>query len=445
MMKQAQVIIGSGFGDEGKGLATDFYAAQFGDDALVVRFNGGAQAGHTVVTPDGQRHVFSHVGSGSLVGAATYLSRFFVCHPLLFFGECQQLEGLGITPRVYVDRDCPITTPFDVMLNQTLEESRGVNRHGSCGLGFGETLERHRHARFRLIAADLGQPDRVARILRVIRDDYVPQRLKALGLSSIADTAQLTGIIERFVEDCRLFATIVRITDTRILQARFMLIFEGAQGLSLDMNRGVFPYVTRSNTGLKNVTVLAQEAGIDELSVSYVSRWYATRHGAGPLAFEQDALSYAGFKDRTNRPNAWQGSLRLGLLDTDALIAAVQADLADVDTRPVRHEWLITWADQAPENLSFVTNQRIVGGELAELAYGLAAGTGAEAVRFAFGENRDEVTAPEMTPPTAIIGECGAYAARFRGRREYFPVGLTTAIRAVDTSSTSYASPASPG
>ncbi|NJN48156.1 MAG: adenylosuccinate synthetase [Candidatus Competibacteraceae bacterium] len=75
-MKQAQVVIGSGFGDEGKGLATDFYAAHFGKDALVVRFNGGAQAGHTVVTPEGQRHIFSHIGSGSMVGAATYLSRF---------------------------------------------------------------------------------------------------------------------------------------------------------------------------------------------------------------------------------------------------------------------------------------------------------------------------------------------------------------------------------
>jgi len=403
-VKQARVIIGSCFGDEGKGLATDFYANHFGNDALVVRFNGGAQAGHTVVTPEGQRHVFSHIGSGSLAGAATYLSRFFVCHPMFFFDEYQQLDALNITPRVYVDRDCPITTPFDVMLNQKLEESRGVNRHGSCGLGFGETLERHRHARFRLIADDLGQPERVAEILRAIREHYVPQRLKALGLSSIADVAQLPGIIERFMEDSRLFSTIVRITDARILQAGFELIFEGAQGLLLDMDRGRFPYVTRSNTGLKNVATLAQEAGIDELSVSYVSRWYATRHGAGPLPFEQDTMPDEDFKDLTNQPNAWQGSLRLGLLDTDALIAAVRTDLADAGTLPVRQQWLITWADKAPRKLLFAANQQVVEGGLDELAKVLATATGADAVRFAFGESRDKVTeAMTMLPTAAVI------------------------------------------
>ncbi|MEE4378150.1 MAG: adenylosuccinate synthetase [Candidatus Competibacteraceae bacterium] len=403
-MKQAQVIIGSGYGDEGKGLATDFYAAQFGEDALVVRFNGGAQAGHTVATPEGQRQVFSHIGSGSLTGAATYLSRFFVCHPMLFLSEYQQLEALGVTPRVYVDGACPITTPFDVMFNQKLEESRGVNRHGSCGLGFGETLERHQHAAFRLVAADLNRPDCVVRILRAIRDHYVPQRLKALGLPGISDVARLPEIIERFVEDCRIISSIVRITDARILRTRFQLVFEGAQGLLLDMDRGTFPYVTRSNTGLKNVVTLAEEMGINELSVSYVSRWHATRHGAGPLPFELGALPYEDFEDHTNRPNAWQGSLRFGLLDADTLIAAVRADLADAGTRAIRHEWLITWADKAPSDLRFVTLQDVVERDLDELAYCLATGTGAEAVRFAVGENRDKVTeAMTMLPTAAVI------------------------------------------
>ncbi|NJN48157.1 MAG: adenylosuccinate synthetase [Candidatus Competibacteraceae bacterium] len=313
---------------------------------------------------------------------------------MLFFNEYQQLDALGVTPRVYVDSDCPITTPFDVMLNQQLEESRGINRHGSCGLGFGETLERHQHATFRLVAADLGQPDRVARILRAIRDHYVPQRLKTLGLASIAG-ADLLEIIERFMEDCQVFSTLVRITDTRILRAGFKLVFEGAQGLLLDMDRGTFPYVTRSNTGLKNVVALAQEASIAELSVSYVSRWYATRHGAGLLPFELNTLPYEGFEDHTNRPNAWQGSLRLGLLDADTLIAAVRDDLADAGARLTRHEWLITWADKAPSDLRFLTQQDVVARDLDELAYCLATGTGAESVRFAFGERRDEVTAPE--------------------------------------------------
>lgn len=402
-MQQAQVIIGSGFGDEGKGLATDFHAAHHGADALVVRFNGGAQAGHTVVTPDSRRHVFSHFGSGSRVDAATYLSRFFVCHPMLFFAEYQQLDGLGVTPRVYVDRACPVTTPFDVMLNQQVEESRGSHRHGSCGLGFGETLERHQHAPFRLVAADLAYPDRVARILRAIRDRYLPQRLKALGLSRIPKVVWSPQVIERYVEDGRLFSALVRITDGRILRAGFQLVFEGAQGLLLDMDRGAFPYVTRSNTGLKNVATLAREAGIGALAVNYVSRWYATRHGAGRLPHELDTPPCEGFRDLTNQPNPWQGSLRLGLLDTDALIAAVRADLADAGTRRVRHQWLITWADKAPSQVRFISDRRVVKGGLDALAYCLASGTGADAVRFALGERRDAVTAPEIIAPARAV------------------------------------------
>ena len=69
-------IIGANYGDEGKGLLTDYYAAK-SKHSVVVRFNGGPQAGHTVVTPEGKRHVFSHYGSGTLAGAQTFLSKHF--------------------------------------------------------------------------------------------------------------------------------------------------------------------------------------------------------------------------------------------------------------------------------------------------------------------------------------------------------------------------------
>ncbi len=71
----ARVVIGAQFGDEGKGQVVAGEAAATGDDGIVVRYNGGAQAGHTVVTPDGRRHVFSHVGSGAFSGTASFLSR----------------------------------------------------------------------------------------------------------------------------------------------------------------------------------------------------------------------------------------------------------------------------------------------------------------------------------------------------------------------------------
>ena len=122
---------------------TAAYAAAVGCDGIVVRFNGGAQAGHTVVTPEGRRHVFSHIGSGTFAGAATFLSRFFVSHPLLFLKEWEVLAAQGVRPVVYVDPDSPVTTPYDMMINQIIEQEQGAARHGSCGLGFGETLERN--------------------------------------------------------------------------------------------------------------------------------------------------------------------------------------------------------------------------------------------------------------------------------------------------------------
>ncbi len=142
VQKTARVVIGAQFGDEGKGRVTDHYAAEVGGDGIVIRFNGGAQAGHTVVTPDGLRHVFSHVGSGAFAGAATFLSRFFVSNPILFLKEMAILAAKGVELRIYVDPHGPVTTPYDMMINQIVERERGGNRHGSCGVGFGETIER---------------------------------------------------------------------------------------------------------------------------------------------------------------------------------------------------------------------------------------------------------------------------------------------------------------
>ena len=140
-----KVVIGANFGDEGKGLMTDYFCHQStlrGEKSLVVLHNGGAQRGHTVVTPDGNRHVFHHFGSGTLVGADTYLSEEFVLNPMIFRQEWEELESTKAIPKVYVNHTCRVTTPFDMILNQIIEESRDNARHGSCGMGIHETMIR---------------------------------------------------------------------------------------------------------------------------------------------------------------------------------------------------------------------------------------------------------------------------------------------------------------
>lgn len=334
MTKQAQVVIGANFGDEGKGLVTDFLASQIGPDALVVRYNGGAQAGHTVTTPDGRRHVFGHFGSGSFVGCPTFLSRFFVCNPLTFLKEAAVLGGLGVAPVVYVDPDALITTPYDMMINQCLEETRGMDRHGSCGLGFGETIERSLWPEYRLTYRDLKDQDFCRKRLRIIHDQWMPARLGALGQDTLVEPwcrlLNAPQILENFLVDLDQFRCSTRPSSSNFLSHTEHIIFEGAQGLLLDQTYGWFPHVTRSYTGLRNVVALAQESGIDDLAIHYLTRCYLTRHGAGPMPHECPHAPYANIKDETNIPNPYQGALRFGLLDLDLLGEALRRDLAQL-------------------------------------------------------------------------------------------------------------------
>jgi adenylosuccinate synthase len=342
MEQVAHAVIGANFGDEGKGLATDALAADLmmrGEDPVVVRSNGGAQAGHTVET-QGRRHVFHHVGSGAFTGARTHLSRFFVAHPMLLLRELEELRPLlPGSPHISIDPRAQVTTPWDVFLNQAIEAARGASRHGSCGVGFGETLERVSKG-VTLTAADLASPDLADRLI-AIRDGWTGARLEALGIADLPEVLRnrgalwSDGLLERFVQDARIFTGLVPARSDAELGSE-TLLFEGAQGLMLDMDLGLMPHLTRSNTGLRNMIAIAEEAGIGEIRPLYMTRAYMTRHGAGPLLHETDALPWANVVDPTNRPNPWQGTLRTAPLDLDETARFIRADLAFAEGSGVR-------------------------------------------------------------------------------------------------------------
>jgi adenylosuccinate synthase len=329
-MRSAKVVIGANFGDEGKGLAVDALAARL-RNCVVVRHNGGAQAGHTVVV-DGRRHVFSHFAAGTFAGATTFLSRFFVVHPPVFVREHDELAAAGLTPRVLVDPDAQVTTPFDVFVNRWVEETRGDGRHGSVGIGFGETIER-RERGYALAVRDLGDERELRDRLIRIRDEWLPVRLARLGVAWTAERRAMAAnqeLLRHYLDEIRALRHVVVPASIDAAVARRNVVFEGAQGLLLDQDRGFqFPFVTRSNTGLKNVLTLAADARIERLDVTYMTRAYLTRHGAGPLRHEVARLPFAEVVDPTNLPNPWQGNLRFAPLDLDFLRAAVTADLAD--------------------------------------------------------------------------------------------------------------------
>lgn len=361
-MKTADVIIGANFGDEGKGLMTDYHAAKAGD-AIVARFNGGAQAGHTVTAPDGRRHIFSHIGSGVFAGAETLLSRFFVCNPLLFRKEHDVLKAQADIPALHVDARALVSTPYDMMINQIAEDLRGNGRHGSCGMGFGETIERCLNTPLALTYADLADKGALKEKLRLIRTEWLPKRLEKLGFPDMSEKWQervnSDGLLEKFVEDTEFFLNVTQEAASDFLaKAKNRIVFEGAQGLMLDQKRGIFPHVTRSHTGLKNALALAKDAGIEDLDVTYATRAYQTRHGAGPLGHELPDAPYAKIRDATNVKNDWQGQLRFAWLDVSLTAKYILDDLEDTKDSGVnvRHGLAVTCLDQTGDEVTFVVN-----------------------------------------------------------------------------------------
>jgi adenylosuccinate synthase len=233
-----------------------------------------------------------------------------------------------------------------MMVNQIIEDARGITRHGSCGMGINETIERSGVSEWCIRAADLMVPDRIAAKMQAIYNDYLPFRIAALGLElKPAQVISLSNpvLTTRFVEICAKMKGKIFINDAAILNSYGDIIFEGAQGLLLDQDHEFFPHVTRSNTGLKNVAEILDDFDTVETRVDYVVRAYMTRHGSGPFPSQADDLVY---EDLTNRPNPWQGSLRFGAFDTRLVVSAIKKDIAANALTGMKTRLVMTHTDQ---------------------------------------------------------------------------------------------------
>lgn len=328
-------VFGLGFGDCGKGRFTDLLCRRTGAHT-VVRYNGGGQAGHTVVLPDGRSHTFSQFGSGSfLTGVRTVLARTVVLHPTALGMEARRLASLGLfdaLDRLLIDARCRVTTPYHQALGRLRELARREAAHGTCGAGFGETVRQDLEApELTLRAGDLASPavarDKLERLRghlaahlpaevggaageaerRIFLDPEVPRR----WLGWIADLLprlqirQLDPLAERLAMD----GTVV---------------FEGAQGLLLDEAVGFHPHTTWSSAGPAAAAALAQEAGHAGPMLRFGAlRAYLTRHGAGPLPTEDPRLD--DFAEPHNAGDGWQGRFRRGHPDAVLLDYASRA------------------------------------------------------------------------------------------------------------------------
>jgi adenylosuccinate synthase len=332
------IVVGLGFGDEGKGATVDWLCAQ-GGVAAVVRFNGGAQAAHNV-TAEGRHHTFRQFGSGTLAGVPTYLAGTMLVEPISLADEAERLAALGVDnplSAVTVHPDALLTTPVHAAANRTREDARGAVRHGSCGLGIGETTWYDLATKAGVRAGDtlenFAAPSDVTDSAIRVRDCLdvrtLTRKLDALAAfyRPLLDTGRHGHpAVEDLVQVYSEFAAAVRIADEHHLAAVAgggRLVYEGAQGVLLDELRGLHPYTTWTRTTPTHARAIGRAIGRPTATLG-VLRTYQTRHGAGPLAGEDHELR-AARPERHNATGVYQGQWRVGPLDPVALRYAAAA------------------------------------------------------------------------------------------------------------------------
>lgn len=327
-------VIGLAFGDCGKGLFTD-YLCRARSAHTVMRFNGGAQAGHNVVLPDGRHHTFSQFGAGTFnPGVATVLSAPVVVHPTALLVEETYLQRAGISDaldRLLIDARCLVTTPYHEAAGRLRERARGAAAHGSCGVGFGETVG---HA--------LAQPEQALRYGDLLHHSRVRDKLEAmrhylrtaLPARATALDHQDAAILDDpgfgllWLEHVqRLIAKVAPSAPEQVaaqLTRPGSIVMEGAQGMLLDEWHGFHPHTTWSSTGpVAAETVLAGYGVSERISHFGAMRSYLTRHGQGPMPTEDQALQ--ALAEPHNADSGWQGRFRRGHPDVVLLRYALAA------------------------------------------------------------------------------------------------------------------------
>ena len=280
------VVVGNQWGDEGKGKVVDWLT----DHAHgVVRFQGGHNAGHTLVIK-GRKTALQLVPSGIMrEGVACYIGNGVVVDPAHLMGEIARLEAIGVEvrSRLHVSESCPLILPFHVEVDrarEALRESSGAGKIGTTGKGIGPAYE-DKVARRALRAQDLKHPERFASRLRdlvALHNDSLSGFLRSRPLSF----DEVHDATMALAEPLRpMLADVGRLLHEADRDGRNIL-FEGAQGTLLDIDHGTYPYVTSSNCVAGNA---AAGAGVGPQMLRYIlgiTKAYTTRVGGGPFPTE---------------------------------------------------------------------------------------------------------------------------------------------------------------
>lgn len=376
-------VIGAGYGDEGKGLMTDYFCEKsigYGK-TLNVKVNGGAQAGHTVCRLSGEpsynRFVFHSIGAGTFAGADTHFGQKFLVNCQQVVDELDIVEQyFRYKPHTSIDPYCRLSLTADVELNRLIENTR-TNRHGSCGLGIFETVHRN-HSGFGLNIHQLiscqNDDERITLIHKITKEYLLKRIVEILDKENLVFNLKKVeeldnSLLDYAKNDVESFNHLLSMKNISIetLSDRLKygytdLVFECSQGLELDWrNERNFPHTTGSHTGLKNIVKEINKLDTSNwlsFEICYVTRSYKTKHGDGFFYEEDNSIKdkYSLY-DRTNIHNKYQGTLQFGKLDLDRLQMLIKQDLSLLNniesplSCPILKSLSVTHLDQTSEGV----------------------------------------------------------------------------------------------
>lgn len=375
-----KTVTGAGYGDEGKGLMTDYFCGKLCDKKVLnIKVNGGAQAGHTVCRIDNNNNykhwVFRQYGSGTFAGADTYLCKEFMVNFIELVKERQKLQEIyDIQNHLYIDKGCRVTLPCDVVINRALEEHR-TKRHGSCGLGIYETFHRNNEIKAFKVKDVINEfisktPDKFLDKLNKIAEEHIKYRIAeikekdSIEISDIEAKKMICEAEKMNAEYIDALLEIIKCEDltfsesldnTITTHGYNAVVFECSQGLELDQfNKRNFPHLTPSNTGLKDIASIINECETlkkCDMENCFVTRSYKTKHGAGIFVEEDTEIqSQFGLYDRTNHRNKFQGSLKYGRVNFGRLKKLIFEQLEYMnDIKNRKTSLAITHLDQTNE------------------------------------------------------------------------------------------------
>lgn len=316
------VILGTQWGDEGKGKIVDLLTKNV---SAVVRYQGGHNAGHTLKIKN-EKTILRLIPSGILrENVHCYIGNGVVVSPAALLDEIIELEkkGIEVRQRLHVSPNCPLILPFHVALDKAREEKKGKSAIGTTGRGIGPAYE-DKIARRAIKVGDLIHPERLEKKLKEVLEyhNFILVNFYA------QEPINYNELHEEILQWSKQLVPLISDVTTTIHALRAQnknILFEGAQGVYLDIDHGTYPFVTSSNTCVGSV---ANGAGFGPLYIDYilgVTKAYTTRVGSGPFPSELHDETGQRLAEKGNEFGSVTGrARRCGWLDTVLLKRSIQ-------------------------------------------------------------------------------------------------------------------------